>query len=215
MHLLCISKYFFYCMEKQNELKTLQDIKSMMQRSSRFISLSGLSGIAAGCCALIGAAIAYPIVSGRAARGDYYTLSELRSLFWIGVGTLFAAIIFAILFTYLKSKKNQIPIWGSTSRRMLWSLFIPLMTGGVVLVRLVSLSHFGLVAPGCLIFYGIALFSARQQTLDEIKYLGYAEIILGVIALWNLGYGLYFWTVGFGVFHIIYGIWMWHKYERR
>ena len=202
-------------MEKRSELETLQDIKSMMQRSSRFISLSGLSGISAGCCALVGAAFAYPIVRGRAMRGDYYTLSELHSLFWIGAGTFMAAVIFAFLFTYLKSKKNQLPIWGNTSRRMLWSLFVPLIACGAFLARLVSLSHFGLVAPGCLIFYGIALFSASKQTLDEIKYLGYSEIILGIIALWNLGYGLYFWTIGFGIFHIIYGLWMWHKYERK
>ncbi len=202
-------------MNKKQELETLQDIKSMMQRSSRFISLSGLSGIAAGCCALIGAAFAYPIVSGRSMRGDYYTLSELRSLFWIGAATLFAAVVFAFLFTYLKSKQNHVPIWGTTSRRMIWSLFVPLIAGGAFLVRLVDLSHFGLIAPGCLVFYGIALFSASKQTLDEIKYLGYAEIVLGIVALWNLGYGLYFWTAGFGIFHIVYGVWMWYKYERK
>jgi predicted lysophospholipase L1 biosynthesis ABC-type transport system permease subunit len=50
--------------ENQQSLETLQDIKRMMERSSRFISLSGLSGISAGICALAGAWIARPYVFG-------------------------------------------------------------------------------------------------------------------------------------------------------
>src|SRR4030095_704001 len=42
--------------EKNQQIEsTLHDIKSIMERSSRFISLSGWSGVAAGICALAGA----------------------------------------------------------------------------------------------------------------------------------------------------------------
>ena len=46
--------------EKSNEhyLDDLKEIRSMMEKSSRFISLSGLSGISAGIIALVGAFIA-------------------------------------------------------------------------------------------------------------------------------------------------------------
>ena len=37
----------------------LQTIREIMERSSKFLSLSGLSGIFAGVCALTGAAIAW------------------------------------------------------------------------------------------------------------------------------------------------------------
>ena len=47
-------------MDKRNEhLETLSEIRSLMERSSRFISLSGLSGVAAGVFALMGAAMVY------------------------------------------------------------------------------------------------------------------------------------------------------------
>ena len=56
-------------MNEQNQhLETLQDIKKIMERSSRFLSLSGLSGIAAGICALAGSVIAYKWIEQYYAR---------------------------------------------------------------------------------------------------------------------------------------------------
>jgi hypothetical protein len=47
-------------MEKtQKPIEQLTEIRNMMERSSRFISLSGLSGIAAGIIALIGSGVAF------------------------------------------------------------------------------------------------------------------------------------------------------------
>ena len=51
--------------EQQQSLEAIHDIKRMMERSSRFISLSGFSGISAGICALIGAWMAHPYVYGK------------------------------------------------------------------------------------------------------------------------------------------------------
>ncbi len=129
--------------------------------------------------------------------------------------TFIAAAISAIYFTYIRSRKDKTSVWNSTSKRLMWSILVPIVAGAVFLLRMIDLEQFGIVAPGCLIFYGIALFCGSKQTLSDIKYLGYAEIILGFISLWMMGYGLLFWTIGFGLFHIIYGVWMWYKYERK
>jgi len=75
-------------------------------------------------------------------------------------------------------------------------------------------NYYNLVAPGCLVFYGLALVNASKYTLGEIRYLGYGQLILGIINLWQLSYGLYFWAAGFGILHIIYGIVMWYRHER-
>ena len=201
---------------ENKELETLQDIKQIMERSSRFISLSGWSGVAAGCCALIGAAIVYPIVAERYANGGlYYSQKETTFLLLVAAGTFIAALVSALFFTYLRSKHLNIPIVGSASKRLIWSVAIPFIAGGALLLKMICLGHFGLIAPGCLIIYGIALFTGSKQTLSEIKYLGYSEIILGCISLCFLGYGLLFWAVGFGLFHIFYGIVMWLKYEKK
>ncbi len=212
--------------EQNTSLEAIQDIKRMMERSSRFISLSGLSGVSAGICALIGAWIAHPYVFGtkdfiinanvaavQSMAGDYSIILNTW-LFWIAVCTFLAALISSFIFTYIKSKKEGIPVWGKTAKRLLVAVSLPLIVGGFFLFRLIHFGTFGLVAPGCLIFYGLALINASKYTLSEIKYMGYCQLLLGVINCWFVGYGLYFWALGFGVLHILYGAYMWWKYER-
>ena len=211
--------------EQQQSLSAIQDIRQMMERSSRFISLSGLSGISAGICALVGAWVAYPYVYGYK---DYIINSPANASqpengyaiifntyrFWIAALTFGAALLSAFIFTYIKSKKEGIPIWGTTAKRLLINIAIPLVVGGIFLFKLLHYGTFGLVAPGCLLFYGLALINASKYTLQEVKYLGYGQILLGVINLSFVGYGLYFWAAGFGILHIIYGAYMWWKYGR-
>ncbi len=203
-------------------LDTLKDIKRMMDRSSRFISLSGLSGISAGIFALIGAWIAGPYISGgknlfiknEMPVGNIFSFLMNTWLFWIAVITFACALISAFLLTFFKSRKQGVPIWGSTARRLMVQVMVPLIAGGFFLMKLIPYGSVGLIAPGCLIFYGLALINASRYTLGEIKYLGYFELILGIISLWFIGYGLYFWAFGFGFLHIFYGFYMWWKYER-
>ena len=212
---------------KNQQLNTLQDIKQMMERSSRFISLSGWSGITAGTAALIGAFFAHNVI---AKSDSSYTLRNANlplydrkitiqafmgsKLLWIAILTFIAALIVAFLFTYLRSRKLQTTVWNKTSKRMIFNLAIPIIIGGIYLFKLIEAGSYGFIAPGCLLFYGLGLLNASKYTLGEIRYLAYCEIVLGIISLWFVGYGLYFWAIGFGVLHIIYGTIMWCKYER-
>jgi hypothetical protein len=213
--------------DQNRHLDTLRDIKQMMERSSRFISLSGFSGIAAGACALVGAWFANNVI-----EENRYSLTNIRSIApgddekisisdWMGnqlvqiaIITFSTAFVLAFIFTYLRSKKTNIPIWGSTARRLMINVMIPMVAGGIYLIKLVESHAYGLIAPGCLIFYGLALLNASKYTLPEIKYLGYGQMLLGIISLWFIGSGIYFWALGFGLLHIIYGTVMWWKYER-
>ena len=211
----------------QQPNEQLLHIKQMMEQSSRFISLSGLSGIAAGLCALIGAHFANNILHASNSN----TLKELdthlyngnlhikdymgNQLFQIALYTFIAAIVLATIFTVLRSHKTNTPIWGNASKRLLFNMAIPMAAGGIYLLKLIEHGSFGLIAPGCLIFYGLALVNASKYTLGEVKFLGYGQIILGIINLFYIGFGIYFWAVGFGVLHIVYGAIMWVKYERQ
>lgn len=208
--------------DQQQSLEDIQHIKKMMERSSRFISLSGLSGIAAGICALAGAWFAsheiHCWVKGDCQLGlliDSAGDDLINSLFWIATLTFVGAFLSAFIFTYLRSKKNGTPMWGASSIRLLWNTFIPVAVGAVFLIRMMQLGEFQMVAPGCLIFYGLALVNASKYTLGEVRYLGFGQIVLGIFNLWWLGYGLQFWAMGFGVLHIVYGAMMWWKYERK
>ena len=101
-----------------------------------------------------------------------------------------------------------------TSKRLTINLMIPLITGGLFILAMLQNDEWRYVAPACLVFYGLALVNASKYTLTDIRYLGYAEIVLGLINTQFIGYGLYFWAAGFGLLHIIYGFSMWWKYDR-
>lgn len=200
----------------------LHDIKQMMERSSRFISLSGLSGISAGVCALVGAWLSANVIekNKEVSRNSYNADSILHGdfihsrLFQIAVITFIAAFILAFLFTYRRSQKTNVPIWGSTAKRLMINVSVPMIAGGIFLLALIKQGVFGFAAPGCLIFYGLGLLNASKYTLPETRYLGYGEILLGTINLFFMQDGLYFWAAGFGLLHILYGVFMWLKYER-
>lgn len=210
-------------MTEQNEhLDTLHDIKQMMERSSRFISLSGLSGVFAGACALAASIYTWRLMTSLKAIGygynemAYETGRELQSqLFIIGGVTFILTLVGAYIFTYLRSEKTGTPIWGVSARRLLLNTAIPLVVGGFVVIRLLQGGLAGLIPPTCLLFYGLALINGSKYTLTEIRWLGYCELLLGIVSLWMIGYGLLFWAFGFGVLHIVYGTIMWMKYEKQ
>lgn len=208
----------------EQSLETLQDIKRMMERSSRFISLSGLSGVSAGVCALIGAWIAhrwidaYLVIAPTEApteslRGETRDIFEGRMLA-LALGVLVAALATSTFFTWRKARRSQLPIWDHASKRLAVNMIIPLVAGGFFVLGLLDHAGWQYVAPACLVFYGLALVNASKYTLTDIRYLGLLEIVLGCVNMYYPHEGLYFWAAGFGVLHIVYGLIMWWKYER-
>jgi lysylphosphatidylglycerol synthetase-like protein (DUF2156 family) len=207
----------------EQSLETLQDIKRMMERSSRFISLSGLSGVSAGIFALIGAYIARTFIVGYYDANGYvtghgYLRGGAENLKWkltgLALGVLAAALISSTWFTWRKARKSKLPIWDISSKKLAVNMAIPLATGGFFVLGLLNYSDWFYVAPACLVFYGLALVNASKYTLTDIRYLGLMEIALGCISMYYPHDGLYFWAAGFGVLHIIYGLIMWWKYEK-
>jgi len=202
-------------MESKDYLKDLTEIKDLMNRSSRFISLSGLSGILAGVYALIGAAMAYYIVT-NSARG-YLILDG--TIFNICVFILFMiaflSVVTAIFLTTRKAKKNNEKIWDKSSRRLLINFLVPLIVGGIYILIILDQQKYGQSGALMLIFYGLALVNASKYSIGDIRYLGYVEILLGLICALFPGYGFWLWVLGFGVMHIIYGTLMYYKYDRK
>jgi uncharacterized membrane protein HdeD (DUF308 family) len=207
-------------MNKQEEqLDALNDIRKMMDRSARFISLSGLSGVFAGFAALIGAHFAnMKLTEFREAKVSslHSDISLEITLLKIGMIVLFSALAGGVLFTYRKSRSKGLPIWDKAAKNLLVNLALPLIAGGIFIISLllVHSDSYELIAPSCLIFYGLALINASKYTYSDIRFLGCCEIILGLLALFNTVYSLHLWAAGFGVLHIIYGLVMYFKYER-
>jgi len=202
-------------MEAKNYLQDISEIKDLMNKSSRFISLSGLSGILAGLYALIGAAFAYWLVTNSARQylildGRIFRL-VLLDLFLIA----FVSIVTAIYLTTRKAKKNKVKVWDASSRRLILNFLIPLVAGGLYILIILGQQKYGQTAALMLIFYGLALVNAAKYSIGNIRYLGYIEIVLGLICAMLPGYGFWLWVLGFGILHIVYGAMMYFKYDMK
>lgn len=204
-------------------IKDIKEIRSIMERSTRFISLSGLSGIVAGVIALLGTAAAYwylhykllPETGNLTMNAD--RVIELKLLLFLvldAVIVLILVIACGIFFALRKSKKFNIPFWNKSAELTLWNLLIPLIAGGLFCLVLYKYHLYLLIAPATLIFYGLALLNASKYTLHEIRYLGVCEVVLGLFCSLLYEYTVCFWAMGFGVLHIIYGAFMYYRYER-
>ena len=202
-------------MESKDYLKDISEIKDLMNKSSRFISLSGLSGILAGVYALIGAAIDYWLVSNS---GREYLILD-GTIFRLVMLDLFLIAFFSavtgIFLTTKKAKKHGAKIWDATSKRLVINFLIPLVVGGIYILIILNQQKYGQTGALMLIFYGLALINASKYSIGDIRYLGFIQLILGLICAVLPGYGFWLWVLGFGVMHIVYGTWMHYKYDKK
>lgn len=204
-------------------LAQLTEIRAIMERSSRFISLSGLSGVGAGVVALAGAGIGYWYLGRAYGNPGYLRLLQstphereavLPFLLLLTTGMIVSALLVAAFFTLRRARKAGQPLWSALGRRLAVSLMIPLVAGGLFCLALFLRGAVSLVVPGLLLFYGLALLNASKYTLDEIRWLGLTQIALGLVAVLLPGAGLLFFALGFGLGHIGYGLLMYNRYER-
>lgn len=208
---------------ERDQLEALAEIRGLMERSTRFISLSGLTGVFAGVYALIGAGAAYWQLKLNVYSPQNYAylkssetaMTKFLLFFFIDAGLVFGlTMLTAVYFTSKKASAIGQSIFDKTALRLAAHLFFPLATGGIFCIALVNYGLFGLIAPVMLIFYGLGLINASKFTFENVRYLGLAQVTLGLIASFVTGYGLFFWSIGFGIFHIVYGIYMYLKFEK-
>jgi hypothetical protein len=206
-------------MEEKDIYSELSSIRNLMERSTKFISLSGLSGIMAGIYALIGAFVGYKLVytenSGLLYRDVYLSNPSIWwPLFLVAAAVLILSVITGIWLTIKQAQKKGESFWNPVSKRLLLNMAIPLITGGFFILIILFKGHYHIIASACLLFYGLALVSASQFTFTDVKWLGFCEIILGLLAALYPGQGIVFWAIGFGVLHILYGAIMYFKYNQ-
>ncbi|MBE7174761.1 MAG: hypothetical protein INR69_00060 [Mucilaginibacter polytrichastri] len=194
-------------MEEKDVYRELSSIRNLMERSTKFISLSGLSGALAGLYALFGSVLAQRILA--AGPEDMITPLLLTALavLVLSVGT-------CLWLSLRKARKKGERVWNAASKGLLTQMSIPLAAGGLFIFALLFRGETDLIAAACLIFYGLALVAGSTFTFADVKGLGILEIVLGLLAILWPQHGLFFWAAGFGLLHIVYGTMMHFKYER-
>lgn len=199
--------------EKQDYIQDIAEIRQMMERSSKFLSLSGWAGIMAGIYSFSGLYITYKVFNFNPDTIAYRS-ANLAQIIILAMLVMILAIGTAIFLSSRKANKKGESGWNPTSRRLLANMAVPLVAGGVLILILISKNLLGLIAPLTLLFYGLSLYNASKFTYDALKYLGIIQIGLGLISCYFIEYALLFWLVGFGAAHIIYGIYIHFRYER-
>lgn len=193
------------------KLDDIKHIRSMMERSSKFLSLSGMSGVSAGVCALFGAGVGHLVMSGKFT----FTNTLLWDFTILAILVLVCASISGFYFCFRKAKNNGAKLWMPVTLQILKDFAVPMCVGGLFCILLVYQGAMRMVAPAMLVFYGLALITAGSRTYRDIKLLGVCEIVLGLLAGVFIYNGLLFWAIGFGLMHIVYGIVIYYKYDMR
>lgn len=199
--------------QEKDYIQDIADIRSMMERSSRFMSLSGWAGIIAGIFALSGSYIAFAVY-GFNPDELIYNHPNLEEVVFLALAVLILAIGTATILSSRKAKSRGEKIWNSSARRLTINMAIPLVTGGLLILILIFHGLIGLIAPFTLLFYGLAIYNASKFTYEEMKILGLIQAGLGLIGSYYIDYGLILWAIGFGLVHIVYGIYMHYKFEK-
>ncbi|WP_104384241.1 hypothetical protein [Sphingobacterium sp. HMA12] len=202
-------------MEQKDLFKELGQIRSLMEKSSKFVSISGLSGVLIGCYALLGTLLGYYITTNTEVLNNQFSgdLTLLNIFLILAILILVLSLLTGWLMARKKAKKSRQSIWNITSKSLLFAVSIPLVTGGLLALILLAQGYYHLIAGMLLIFYGVALAAGSIYTFTEVRWLGILEICLGLLALYLPDHGLLFWGLGFGGLHIIYGFIVYKKYE--
>ena len=215
-------------MEPSQPEKDISLIKNLMEKSSKFSNLSGYAIATTGLLALLGAVFVYfdlgisisekyisyaELINQTGNANSIYT--KIKLLVIIASLILLTSLLILYVTAKLKSERHDIKLFNSSFSRALKSLFIPVLSGGIFCGFLILHKMYGLVAPATLIFYGLGLISASKYSYNELELLGYLELLLGTIASYYMGSGLLFWMIGFGIGHIVLGVFIHYKYDKK
>ena len=208
--------------QSEQPLEDIRVIRKLMEESSRFLSLSGLSGIIAGVVGLAGAWIAHLVIKANNPYTDWYLRplaggeagnGTVLELFGAMAIVLLVAFSAAVVFSSRKAKKSGVNAWTPVTRRMLVSLLVPLAAGGLFVLFTVKTVPANVTAASTLIFYGVAMMSVGKFTFGEIHWLGALEVVTGLVCILLPQWTIIIWAAGFGVIHICYGLFMHLRYK--
>ena len=227
LYLLCTTKHFsiIIIMKEQEIKETLSDIKDLMERSQKVMFLNGTSGIVVAVWAFLGAMAVSFVLTGSLNpiqrawnpihKLDIGTIAIVASICTV---VFCASFLTVWLMSKQRAKRMGIDFTLDTgARRLLNSFFTIMVVGGLVCLTSLFNELYILIPDFMLLFYGLALvvISPIAYKISVTKYIGYAEILLGIAALAIPSLGFFFWIIGFCGVNLIWGVWFHFVFERK
>ncbi|HLJ55270.1 MAG TPA: hypothetical protein VKT77_09530 [Chthonomonadaceae bacterium] len=183
--------------------ENLRVIRALMERSTKYSTFSGLSGICAGLASIVGCVIT------RALGRDPDAFSVKFLALWSAV------IVIAIGVDYLLMKRRAARVGKHVISRLGKQMVIAaapgLGAGAAITFYLLQHGQLGNVFPFWMLAYGLAVSATGLFSQREVSYLGAAFLLAGTLALFLPGFGLTMMALSFGGFHIVYALAMSRK----
>lgn len=191
--------------EAQENLRVIRDL---MERSTKYSTFSGLSGVLAGLISIAGCLVQQFVILGlpESSRPVAFVIN------WSAVVTLVIGIDFLLT-------KRRAPLVGKTilsrlGKQMFLAATPGLGMGGFLTLVLLHLGHVEYVYPFWMLSYGAAVSAVGLFSQKEVQRLGWAFLAAGVVTLAlqalvptaTAQIGLAMTAVTFGGFHIAYGL---------
>ncbi len=210
-------------MDADKAAENLTVIRQLMERPIRYSTMSGLSGILAGLAALGGVATDAWVCNNNMPADAMW----INMFVWGGV--FMTAFTCSVVLTHIRERKQGMPFWSPVKRRILSTILPPFVCGiGLTFAIMHRWStgdgpnQWGLVPPIWMTFYGVTLWQIGRFSATELRVMGLAFMLAGLITACRYQYSIPgltpgtapYWTLGitFGGFHIVYGIIVWIRH---
>lgn len=215
-------------MDAQKAAKELTVIRQLIERPVRYSTASGLSGVLAGLAALAGVWFDYtitPRIAERLYEADPETLASALDWEFIVAAGVWAvvfgvAFLATIILTRIRERRQGMPFWSAIKWKILRTIALPFVAGVGLTFALYlqwlsphNFNQVGLIPAVWMLFYGLALWQFGEFSVAEIRVLGVAFVLAGLVTATSLqGYPFHCLGATFGGFHIVYGVAVWIRH---
>lgn len=190
-------------------LRALAEIRSVVDRSTRYSTFSAASGFIAGGAAFIGSGVcgAFPEFPGSRPEQGWVFAGV-----WAGVFAIAATALAAL--TTLKARRRGEAVWTPIARTAFAALAGPGAAGTAGSVALALLGRFELLPGVWLLLYGCGLWGVSFFAPRFLRVLGVCFMALAVCAWLRPGSTALWLGLGFGGLHCVFGAVVLARYHK-
>jgi len=184
--------------ESNQAERTLEVIRMLMERGTRYTHVCGSSGIAAGLITLGGCAV---LASGRL---PYDRVTSFVATFAV---VFVASFLANVYFTFRMARQNHEPVWSRTARTVTLA-FLPNFVAAIVLSGvLIREGRLDLLPGLWMLLYGCGELAISFFAPLSILVLGLAFVLAGAVSLlFFRGHEVLMMGLSFGGIHLAYGL---------
>ena len=180
--------------------ENLKFIRETMERSTSFTAVPGYGGMLMGATAIAAAVVA---------SYQVYLVNSLA--IWLGEAALAFAI--GLLAMWQKSKLAGQSLFSTPAKKFAFGFTPPLLAGVIITLGLWRNEHYYVLAPVCIICYGVAVICGGAFSARVVPVMGWCFMAVGAGAfLLPSSYGNLMMGLSFGALHMIFGAIIARKY---